>query len=215
MLLPLERRVNQIFPKMPSPVGEHYVHHTPVWLNALVRLAFGVGAIVLTVWFYLDWSTTTLGFRALACVLVPAFAFSALHKETWGTADFIATDNGIFFPCNELRVIILGRERKNSWLWVPWANIDNVRLAKYDDHDNDRRTCVAFDLNVSQEERASFFRGVSNPIGSASIPKKILSVAYGGALPSPKKAFARLKELELRHGASSHGTRRDEAASRS
>lgn len=193
---------NQIFPKMPSPAGEHYIHRAPAWFTTLVRLYFGVGAIVVLVWFYSDWSTIPLGFRVLACVLVPAFTFASLHKEAWGTADFIATDNGIFFPCNELRVITLGRRSMNSWLWVPWSNINNLRLAEYDDHDNDRRTCVAFDLNVSQEERACFFRGVSTPIDSANHPENLLSVAYGGTPPSPKKAFTRLKELELRHNTS-------------
>jgi hypothetical protein len=202
----LEGRMNQILPSLPLISGEHYVHRPPVWLTAVVRLAFGLMAIVTAVWAYLDWSTSPLGFRLLACILVPAFCFSSLRSDVWGGADFIATDKGIFFPCNELRVITLGRDRKDSWLWVPWSNIENLRLAEYDDHDNDRRTCVAFDLNVSGEERADFFRGASNPVDSTIHPDNLLSVAYGGFPPSPKEVFTRLKVLAPRHNPSFHRT---------
>jgi hypothetical protein len=205
--------MSQVFCKMPSLVGEHYVHSSPVWVATLLRLLFGVCAITTATMFYIDWDNTSLGFRVLACLLVPAFTFFSLHKKAWQSISFIAADNGIFFPCNELVVITLGRKRKTAWLLVPWTNIANVRLAKYLDNDNDLRTCVALDLKVSQKERADFFQYVANPTDGAHPSENILSVAYGGALPSPKKTFTRLKELELRHNPAFQRTRRDETAS--
>jgi hypothetical protein len=202
--------MNQVLPKLPSLAGENYVHSIPVWLATLLRFFFGVCAIITAIMFYIDWDNTSLGFRVLACILVPAFIFFSLHKDAWQSISFIATGNGIFFPCNELVVITLGKKRKTAWLLVPWTNIANVRLAKYLDNDNDLRTCVAFDLKVSQEERASFFQYVANPTDSENYPEDILSVAYGGALPSPKGAFTRLKELELRHDAAFQGIYTDE-----
>ncbi|MDD4913065.1 MAG: hypothetical protein PHP57_12285 [Sideroxydans sp.] len=206
--------MNQIFTQMPSLVGEHYVHRIPLWLTTLLRLLFGIMAIAAVAMIYSNWGDMPLGFRALACVLVPALAFGALHKNLWGTIDFIAADNGIIFPCNELKVITLGRERKNAWLLVPWTNIAHLRLAKYLDNDNDLRTCVAFDLKVSREERAGFFQHTTNPTDSAIHSENFVSVAYGGTPPSPKKVFTLLKKLELRHNDLLSETRRDEAASR-
>jgi hypothetical protein len=211
---PLERCVNQIFSKMPSLVGEHYIDRIPVWIAMLLRMAFGIGAIVLATMFYLDWSNTSLGWRAFACVLVPAFTFAALHKEVWGSIRFIADDRGIFFPCNDLPLItVLGQKHKESWLLVPWSNISNLRLAKYLDNDNDLRTCVALDLKVSKEERASFFQRVGAPTDSPNHSENLLSIAYGGTPPSPERVFKLLKELELRHNNSFQWTRRDDAAS--
>lgn len=204
--------MNQIFPKMPSLVGAHYVHHIPVWFAALLRLLCGVCAITTATMFYLDWGNTSFGFRVLACLLVPAFTFFFLRKEAWQSISFIAADDGVFFPCNELLVITLGQKRKNAWLLIPWVNIANVRLAKYLDNDNDLRPCVALDLKVSQEERAGFFQYVANPTDSAHHSGSILSVAYGGALPSPKKAFTRLKELAPRYNPEFQRTHGDQAA---
>jgi len=212
---PLERCVNQIFSKVPPLVGEYNIHSIPVRLAIVLRMAFGIGAIVAATMFYLDWSNTSLGFRVFACVLVPALAFAALHKEVWGSVTFVADDRGMFFPCNELPLVtVLSQEHKKSWLLVPWSNISNLRLAKYLDNDNDLRTCVAFDLKVSQEERARFFQYVGTPTDSANHAENLLSVAYGGTPPSPKRVFTRLKELELRHSNSPQGTHCDESAPR-
>ena len=206
--------MNQIFPEAPPLVGEYYVHRTPGWLVALIRLAFCIGAIAVATMSYQDWSKMPLGFRGLTCVLVPAFAFFAFHGRTWKkTVKFIAADAGIFFPCSELIVTVVGQEHKNAWLLVPWANITNVRITKEYDNANDLATCVAFDLRVSQEEQAGFFQRVGYPTDSARHDESLLSVAYSDNPPSPKKTLARLKDLRQRHSISFQEARRDEAAS--
>ncbi|MDR3370403.1 hypothetical protein [Rhodoferax sp.] len=206
--------MNQIFPKRPTLVGEHYVHRIPAWLTTLLRLAFGIMAIATAILSYQNWGQMPLGFRGLVCVLVPALTFFALYKDMWGTIKFMAATDGIFFPCNELLVTVLGQGRKNAWLLVPWSNIANVRLAKYLDNDNDLKTCVAFDLRISQEEQARFFHYAGSPTDRARHSENSLSIAYGGTPPSPKKVFTLLQDLKLRQGTSFQGTRRDKAASR-
>jgi hypothetical protein len=188
--------MNQVFSEQPSLAGKHYVHRTPEWLVALVRLAFGIAAIGVAAMTYQDWRGMPFGFRALSCVLVPAFAFFALSQQMWRkTIKFIATDEGIFFPCNELVVTTIGQDFRSAWLLVPWKNIANARLAKVHDNDNSLATCLALDLKVSPEEEAAFFRHVDAPTDRASHEKKVLSVAYSSVPPSPKKALRLLKAL--------------------
>jgi hypothetical protein len=155
-----------------------------------------------------------LGFRGLACVLVSAFSFFALHERTWEkTIKFIADKHGIFFPCNELLVSALGQKHQKAWLLVPWGNITNVRIAQEYDNDHDLAACVAFDVRVSPEEQAGYFKYVGYPTDCATNEEDILSVAYNDNPPSPRKTFALLKELKHRHNISFQGTRSDDAAS--
>jgi len=196
--------MNLVFAKPPSLIGEHYVHRTPRWLLTFFRLSFGIGALAMAAMAYFEWSRMALGFRALTCVLAPLFAFFALHRRLWEkTIKFIAADQGIFFPCNELVATVLGQKHKDAWLLVPWANITDVRMAKTCDNDNGLAKCVAFDLCVSPEEEAGFFRYVGNPTDSTRLPGSLLSVAYLDNPPSPKKTCALLKEMQQAKGAPS------------
>lgn len=195
---PREPSVNETFPEMPSLRDEHYVHRIPKWLVVLFRLSFGIGGIVLAVMSLRDWSEMPLGFRGLVCILVPAFAFFALHTPR--AIKFLADDRGVFFPCNELLVAATGRERSNKWLLVTWNNISNIRVAKEVDHEGSSATCVAFDVKVSPDEQAEFFQHVGYPIDRTRNGSNCLPVAYSDFPPVPKTTVALLQSMNRRYG---------------
>lgn len=203
--------MNQVLPKKPSVVGEHYVHLTPAWLTTLFRLLFVICIIALVAMTYQEWRQMSLGFRVFACVLVPAMSFMVLRKETWQESiEFIAAKNGMYFPYGSFLVSATDHAQKNTWLLVPWENITNFRLAK----DTDGSTCVGFDLRVSPEERARFFKNIDCPNDHEPYDKDFISVAYSNNPPSPKKTLGLLKEMKQRHDTSFLQMRRDEATSR-
>ncbi|MGZ8225218.1 MAG: hypothetical protein ACXWT3_01105 [Methylococcaceae bacterium] len=191
--------MNETFPEMPTLREEHYVHRIPKWLVVLFRLSFGIGGIVLAAMSLRDWSEMPLGFRGLVCILVPAFAFFALHTPR--AIKFLADDRGVFFPCNELLVAAIGRKRSNRWLLVPWNNISNVRLATEVDHEGSSATCVAFDVKVSPDEQTEFFQHVGYPSDRTRNGSNCLAVAYSDFPPVPKTTVALLQSMKRRHGA--------------
>jgi len=185
--------MNQVLPKKPSLMGEHYVHHTPAWLTTLFRLLFVICIVALATMTYQEWRQMSLGFRVFACVLVPTMSFMVLRKETWKeSVEFIAAKNGMYFPHSNFLVSAADQARKDAWLLVPWENTANFRLAK----DTDGSTCVGFDLRVSQEERARFFKNIDCPNDHEPYDKDFISVAYSNNPPSPKKTCALLMELK-------------------
>jgi hypothetical protein len=191
-----ECAVNRAFHRLPSLLGDHYVHRTPRWLVILVRLFFGAGSVAFASLSIQDWNNMPFGFRALVCVLVPAFMLLALLPRRWEkTIKFLADDRGVFFPCNELLATTLGREGSSRWLLVPWENIANIRVSTEIDCENSSSPCIAFDVKVSPEEQADFFRHVGSPTDRSQTASDIVPVAYGGYPPAPRITVERLKQL--------------------
>jgi hypothetical protein len=199
---PLEPGMNRTLTEIPALADDYYVHRTPKWLMMFIRLALGVGGVVLAVLSYRDWSHMPLGFRGLVCILVPAFLLFALRSTR--TTKFVADTRGVFFPCNELLVTTIGRKNPNTWLFVPWGNIMNIRVGTSIDYEGDKSKCVAFDVKVSSQEKAAFFQHVGAPTDREQSVNGFLSVAYSDNPPAPRKAVAILLQLrQLRHNTSS------------
>ncbi len=202
--------MNLQFPKMPTLLGDHYVHRTPKWLVILFRLSFGIGGAGLAILSFRDWGGMPPGFRALALILIPVFVFFAIQGRTWrNTVKFLTDDRGLFFPCNELIAATVGQESSNNWLLVPWNHISNIRVAKEIDHEGGLCICVAFEVKVSSEEQAKFFLHVGYPTDRAQHTDSQLSVAYSDSPPFPKNTVALLQEMKRRH---TPGTLHDKAA---
>ncbi len=190
--------MNETFPDMPSLRGDHYVHRTPKWLVTLFRLSFGIGVIVLAAMSLRDWSVMPLGFRGLACILVPAFAFFALHTPM--AIKFLADNRGVFFPCNGLLVAAaMPSKRSNRWLLVPWNNISNIRVTTEVDHEGSSAKCVAFDVIVSPDEQEEFFKHVGYPSDRTRNGSNCLPVAYSDFPPAPKTTVALLQRMNRRY----------------
>lgn len=64
----------------------------------------------------------------------------------------------------------------------------------------DAGACVAFDLQVSPEEREKFFRNVSRPDDNRSRHGEILSVAYNDFPPSVAAILRKLLALSQKGG---------------
>lgn len=188
--------MNRILPFRPSVNASTYIHATPGWLLALCRVAFGLGGLVLAVLSWRSWHQMPSPARGLAAVLSPVFVGLSAWSRPWlRTAKFVADEQGIHFPANELLVLSFNRSPVERWLLVPWQNVRNVRLAR---EEGDGNRCVAFDVQVTAEETVSFFRHVARP-GDRSGPQRgMLAVAYDDSPPSPGRTLQILLALKAR-----------------
>jgi hypothetical protein len=138
---------NRILTSRPAPGPRAYVMANPRWLRVTFRLALLlVGPLAL----YLVLSSSTpLPLPAvLIAVAVAVVTFPmAVWARPWSRFDlFIADDEGIAFPANDLLATSFKSNEDTRWLLVPWANIDAIRVAVTQ---GERSRCVAFDVKAN------------------------------------------------------------------
>jgi len=188
--------VNQTHAELPALSDEHYIHCLPKWLEISLRTLFGVFAMVLLVISSLQWRDMPPGFRWLCVALIAAFIFFSLYSRIWrNNIKFIADQHGLFFPCNDYLVHTVGKNSMHSWLFVPWSNVSNIRVATQKDYDGQSK-CVAFNLYISPKERSDYFIHVGIPSDIKQRALNVVPVSYGDYPPNPKKTAAKLIRLK-------------------
>jgi hypothetical protein len=185
--------MNQILSEVPNVSSHYYAPCAPKWLNYIVRTLFILAGIIITVLSISDWDTMPLGFRILVCVLVPAFFLIALYSKIWTQQPyFLANHSGMYFrPSGSL---VIGQAPRKLWLFVPWKNISNIRVAKIMSGDTSKG--AAFDVKASHEEVAEFFHHYGYPEDkNQSQVNGMAVVFYDNYPPSPSTIVSDLLEL--------------------
>ena len=182
---------NRILPIRPEPAPHSIVLADPRWYRLTFRvLMLLIGPILL--YFSLS-SRSPLPPAALIIVSITGistFCFAVWHRP-WSLFErFIADDKGIAFPANLL--ITIGKTIDERWLFIPWANIHNVRTAV---QRGDPTSCVAFDLEVTPIERRDFFANVGEPTDRSKLSQDMVHAAYDVKPPAPKRTVAALLAL--------------------
>ena len=148
-----------------------------------------------------DWHAMPTGFRCMAFILVPAFAFFAFYWPIWEkTTKFIADKRGVFFPCNELLVHAIGQARRKEWLLVSWDKVSNIHTSEEFTYEGSSAACVAFDVAVTPEEDVKFFKHVGTPVDQKGRGKAVRSVAYSDFPLAPEETVKLLRKLKAFHG---------------
>jgi len=191
--------VNQVLPSKPSVLTTTYVHASPAWLQAVLRVMFGLMSLGLLVLTWRSWAQMPLPARTLALVLAPAFIAVCVWPRLWGhRAKFLADDTGIYFPANELLVPAFRDDSQHPWLHVPWRNISNIRIAR---EAGEGGRCVALEVSVTEAEASAFFKHVGQPRDGSARTPDALAIAYGDSPPKPETTVQLLLALKARGGA--------------
>ncbi len=186
---------NRVLTSLPTFNGEHYVHRTPLWLIRTMRSLFALGGAFL-LWQVLRGNDPLL-VRGFMVLLAAGFWLFAFARQIWEkVVRFVADRQGIYFPSNDLVVSVLGRPQVHQWLFVPWCNIRNLRLAYSIDNDGDRGLSIVFDVQLADTQEVDFFRHVAHPEGQVYASDGARSLAYRDNPPAPKDTLARLQALE-------------------
>lgn len=176
--------MNRIHREAPSPAGACFVYRLPTWLTQLARALIGIAGITTAFLAFEHWSTMPMPVRVLCIFLGAGFLLIALNRRIFDPrAHFVADEQGIFFP---------GQDR---WLFVPWPNISNIRVVEI--MDGESSTGIAFNLRLSSQEKAEFFRQPLRPADHLHAGGAQLAVGYASYPPSPKALATIL--LGLKH----------------
>ena len=175
--------MNQVHHEVPTLEGEHFVYRLPRWLVHLLRAFSGIAGITTALIAIQHWGDMPVQFRALTCLLVPAFFYFATTRRTGNRhVHLLADEQGMFFPGGD------------KWLFVPWANISNIRVVKI--MDGNASTGVAFNLRLSPQEEFEFFQNHLKPADHLNSRGRLLAVGYVNWPPSPGKLAAILLGLK-------------------
>lgn len=186
---------NRILTNLPVLGSDAYEHRTPAWLVNSVRGILALAGL------YLLWETVSgdepLLLRAIMGLLVAGFWFFVFTRQIWGkVVRFTADRQGIYFPCNDLLVSVLGRRvHVQQWLFVPWCNISNLRLDQVRDSDGQACPCIAFEVQLSGSQEADFFQHIEHPDSQRYSADGARSLAYGDNPPSPQDTLTKLQNL--------------------
>lgn len=192
--------MNQTHSELPTLSEDHYIHCLPKWLEITLRVLFGVFALAMLVMSYQQWRDMPAGFRWLAGIMIAAFWFFSLYSRIWrNNIKFIADRRGMFFPSNDYLVKTVGDQAMPTWLFVPWNNISNIRVAMQKDYDGHSK-CVAFNLYITPKERSDYFEHVGAPADVKQRALNVVPVSYSDYPPHPKKTVAALIRLKNQHG---------------
>lgn len=181
-------------PARPDLSGDAFVFGMPVWLATVLRLVIGAAAPTLAWLSVQDWERMPMPARGLVIVLVPALLGWALWPQAWrGAICFVADRQGLYFPHHSQVIHVAGRPEDPRWLFVPWARITQLRVARVRGDDG---PCVAFDIDaLSAAQREDYFRQVDAPDDRPRGAGSPLAVAYANRPPSPRVTLERLERL--------------------
>ena len=192
---------------MPNLGSDAFAPVMPKWFTNLLRLISIAFALAVT-WFSIhDWAKMPVWVQGLVCVLVPAFFFSAFHSKGWALYStvpfFLADHRGMYFKHKHALTTHLGKDAevknklRKTWLFVPWQNISNIRVAKVATHEGSFNGAV-LDIKATNEESEEFFAG--RKIDKNSQQDGSVSVAfYMNFPPTPRKVVAILQEMMGRY----------------
>lgn len=145
---------------------------------------------------YQQWRDMPPGFRLLSGALIAAFWFFSLYSRIWrNNIKFIADRRGMFFPSNDYLVKTAGKKALHTWLFVPWSNVSNIRVATQKEYDGLSK-CVAFNLYITPAERSDYFEHVGSPADTKQRALNVVPVSYSDYPPHPKKTVAALIRLK-------------------
>ncbi|QID18474.1 hypothetical protein G3580_13040 [Nitrogeniibacter mangrovi] len=188
---------NVVLDALPMPDGRGYRALSPGWFVAILRIV-SVGFAVLTAWVAAGhWHTMPVWAQVLVGVLVPAFLLMGLHPRGWAqyaTKPFLQADRrGLYLP--SLTSSTLGRPAVSRWLFLPWAHVSGLRLARVMT-DEGASPCVACDVVARAEQIDEFFLGT--PLkADVTADGRVPVAVYIQVLPRPKEVLARLEALSM------------------
>ena len=195
--------MNKRLHEMPTLGSDAYAPTMPVWFTNLLRLVSILFATAL-VWLAMrGWATLPVWVLILICILAPVFFFSALNSRGWAlystTPFFLADHLGMYFKHRDALTKHLGKDaeiknqQRKAWLFVPWENISNIRLAKVISHEGTSEG-AAMDVKATAEEVAQFF--IDDLKDKQSRQEDMFAVAfYTNFPPRPRHVVSILQEM--------------------
>lgn len=162
----------------------------PRWLRVTFRLSLLlVGPLAL----YLILSSHTplpLPAVLIAAVIGIVTFPMAVWPRPWSRfVLFIADEEGIAFPANDLLTTSFKSNEDTRWLQVPWANIDAIRVSVTR---GERSRCVALDVRANAAEVRDFFGNVDSPADRTDTVPDTFFAAFDISPPMPAKTVAAL-----------------------
>lgn len=199
--------MNKRLHEMPTLGSDAYAPTMPVVLTNLLRLVSILFAAAL-VWLGMrDWTTLPVWVLILICLLAPVFFFSAFNSRGWAlyakTPFFLADHLGMYFKHRDAMTKHLGKDaeiknlQRKTWLFVPWENISNIRVAKVVSYDGTSEG-AAMDVKATAEEVTDFF--IDDLEDRQPINSDRVAVAfYTNMPPRPRKIVSILQEMMARY----------------
>lgn len=199
--------MNKLLHEMPTLGSDAYAPTMPVGFTNFLRLVSILFATAL-VWLAMrDWATLPVWVLILICILAPVFFFSALNSRGWAlystTPFFLADHLGMYFKHTDALTKHLGKDaeiknlQRKTWLFVPWENISNIRVAKVISHDGTSEG-AALDVKATAEEIAQYF--IDDLKDKEPMQDGQYAVAfYTNFPPRPRNVVSILQEMMRRY----------------
>lgn len=162
---------NVLNKKHPSKRGDCYIHRRSRLVYVVGRLwVFGL-VLSLTNFVLTDRSVHSRISHIFAIVVAVCLLWYLLQGNIWKNRPrFIATKDGIHFPCNGhhinawgFRPGVLDRENAMDWLFVPWFNVKSIGLCNHTNSDMVDYVSPTLALSISDHEKRDFFKHVLRP----------------------------------------------------
>ena len=187
--------MNRILSTPPAPTPQTFVFGTGSWLVFGFRCFLFFAGAMATVISTQHWAVTPLVARFLAVIVASSLLVWSVWPKPWRyTTRFIANENGVYFAAYPTLTLSRAQpEVMESWIGVPWKHITNIRVATESGEDG---KCVAFDVQASPIEKASFFGSVGIPRDRGEPSTTTVFAAYGGWPPSAMHAAQKLHNLK-------------------
>lgn len=186
----------QVLPHRPH--GEDmYIHQTPAWLVAAFRFGMLAASLTAAALSAQDWTTMPIPAKLLAALVGSTLFAFALWPRPWGSlVKFAADAHGLYFPHDSQLVLSFTRAASSEWLFVPWQQIENLRLSV--ESGGEGGPCVAFDVKVSGPQRAAFFSHVGTPRDRPTPSREVFFASYDDSPPRPSRTLGILVALRGR-----------------
>jgi hypothetical protein len=197
--------MNKILPEMPALTSDVYAPVMPMWLANTLRLLSVTLAVYMAYLGYNEWSNMPTFAKVIICILSSAFFFFSLSSEKgWAlyakNPFFLADRSGMYFRHNQAFTTFIGnnnqdkKHKSQQWLFVPWSNIANIRVARVGSTTDGYSDAAAFDVIATAEEIRAFFD--DDLKDKKPIQSGMQAVCfYQNMPPSPRKVVAQLQTM--------------------
>ncbi|MEE2733251.1 MAG: hypothetical protein VYA55_20700 [Pseudomonadota bacterium] len=150
--------MNKVVASLPPVTPGCYAALAPKWFTYLARLITLLFCSVILVASIRSWDEMPLLAQILVVTLTTVFLIVAIHPRGWARLSMVpfvfADAQGMYVPSSNARV--LGRKYEPRWLFVPWENVFNLRVATLVDSEG-RQDCGAMDVRATDAEVQEFF----------------------------------------------------------
>jgi hypothetical protein len=178
--------MNSVIRNKPNFEGEYFVYGQPQWLDTAYRAASLLSGIALA-WFATT-LTSQIGIltQVLFLISVVLILTALSPRSEWSAVYFICDQNGLYFPSGKAQ-FMFARDKDTPWLFVPWANISDIRNQMVLDEAANKQG-FALAIIATADERREFLSRLTisrHLIAKRSLPKNTCQIGFASFFHDP------------------------------